>query len=456
MAAPIRIANFYTEPKLPRWWDHLIIVVTVVTLVVLTVDFSIDPDSELSHMLGWVDLGLCAIFLVDFGWRLKLAPHKGRFFRRNWIDLVGAIPFAGPLRSVRVVRLMRLIRLARVLVLLGRLARRFEVPIPAQALGYLGIAALIWWAIAGGAFIMFERDVNQNVKGIGDALWWSITTLSTVGYGDMYPITPGGRIVAAATMALGVGILGTFGGTIATMFLDFREQGRRGLRAVSAKDHLLVLGWNEKARAAILEFRADPRYVDTKVVVVADLEEDPFDDAKVRFVRGEPCSSRNLERADAARAGAAIVLAANPSDPHSDHQNALTVMALRRINPKVRISAELVSSDNREHLDAAGCDTLIDAVSVASGLLVQGVSNVGVADLITHLLSNDAGSEMYRVTVDQRFVGKTYRAFVMDNLDRSQTVLALRRKGQFVLQPKADLVIEEGDDAFIISVDPPR
>ena len=63
---------------------------------------------------------------------------------------------------------------------------------------------------------------------------------------------------------------------------------------------------------------------------------------------------------------------------------------------------------------------------------------------------------MYRVTVDQRFVGKTYRAFVVDNLDRSQTVVALRRKGQFVLQPKADLVLEEGDDAFIISIDPPK
>jgi uncharacterized protein with PhoU and TrkA domain len=53
-------------------------------------------------------------------------------------------------------------------------------------------------------------------------------------------------------------------------------------------------------------------------------------------------------------------------------------------------------------------------------------------------------------------VGNTYRSFVVDNLDRSQTVVALRRKGQFVLQPKADLVLEEGDDAFIISVDPPK
>lgn len=448
--------RLYVEPKLPRLWDRFIILVTVVTLVLLTVDFAIDPQSQLSQTLGWIDFAFCLLFLADFFWRFTLAPRKWAFVRRNWIDLLGAIPFVGPLRSVRVVRLVRLIRLTRFLVLLRRLVLHFEVPIPTKALGYLGIVAVLWWAFAGGAFIMFERDANENIKGLDDALWWSITTLSTVGYGDLYPVTGGGRIIAAATMALGVGILGTFGGTIATMFLDFREQGRKGLRTLRAKDHLLVLGWNDKAKHAIIEFRADPRYLDTKVIVVADLEENPFDDPKVRFVRGVPCASESLRKADAQNAGAAIILAEDPSDPHSDHQSALTVMALRRLNAKIRISAELVSAANKEHLDSAGCDAVIDSVSVSSGLLVRGVQDVGVPELITHLLSSDLGSEIYRVTVEPRFVGKTYREFVIHNLDRLQTVVALRRKGKTILQPTAGFVIEEGDDAFIISVDPPK
>lgn len=453
---PIRLPRLYVEPKLPSWWDRFIITLTIVTLGLLTVDFAIDPESELSQTLGWIDFVFCLFFLTDFGWRFYLAPRKWSFLRRNWIDLLGAIPFVGPLRSVRVVRLVRLIRLTRFLVLLRRLILHFEVPIPTKALGYLGVAAILWWAFAGGAFIMFERDVNENIKGLDDALWWSITTLSTVGYGDLYPVTGGGRIIAAATMALGVGILGTFGGTIATMFLDFREQGRKGLRTLRAKDHLLVLGWNNKARHAIIEFRSDPRYLDTKVIVVAELDENPFDDPNIKFVRGAPCASESLKKADAENAGAAIVLAEDPSDPHSDHQNALTVMALRRINPKIRISSELVSAANKEHLDAAGCDAVIDSATVASDMLVRGVQDVGVPELIAHLLSSDMGSEVYRVTIDPSFVGKSYREYAIHNLDHLQTVVALRRKGETILHPEPGFVIEQGDDAFVISVDPPK
>ena len=456
MPQSLRIQRLYVEPALPKWWDRLIILLTVCTLAVIVVDFALDPTSRASIILGWVDLVFCVLFLFDFGWRFTKAPRKGAFLRRNWIDLLGAIPFVGPLRSARLVRLMRLVRLTRVVVLTRRVTRHFQFAVPSKALGYLGLAAVLWWLFAGMTFSMFERGNNDNIKGVDDALWWSITTLSTVGYGDLYPITPGGRVVAAATMALGVGILGTFGGTIATMFLDFREQGRKGLRALSAKDHLLVLGWNEKARTAISEFCSDPRYVDTKIIIVADLEENPIDDGKVGFVRGLPCSSETLRKADAARAGAAIVLAENPSDPHSDHQSALTVMGLRRLNKKIRISAELVCVDNREHLDAAGCDAVIDALSVASGLLVRGVQDVGVPELVAHLLTNDMGSEVYRVPVDPAFVGKSYRDYVIDNLDRKQTVVGLRREEQMILQPGPELTIEKGDHAFIISVDPPK
>ncbi len=455
MAQSSRMSKLYVEPMLPKWWDRFVIFVTILTLVVLAVDFALDPGSKLSVVFGWVDFGFCLVFFVDFAWRLALAPHRWAFLRRNWIDLIGAIPFVGPLRGVRVIRLMRLIRLTRVIVLIRRLVKHFEVPVPTKALGYLGIAATLWWAFAGLTFSMFERGSNDNIKGMDDALWWSITTLSTVGYGDLYPVTAGGRLVAAATMALGVGILGTFGGTIATMFLDFREQGRKGLRALSAKDHLLVLGWNEKARTAIYEFRSDPRYVDTTIIIVADMDRNPYEDPKIKFVRGQPCHSESLERADAARAGAAIVLAEDPTDPHSDHQNVLTIMALRRINKKIRISAELVSVDNREHFDAVGCDAIIDGVSVSSGLLVQGIQDIGVADLITHLLSNDQGSEVYRVPVDPGFIGRPYRDFVVDNLSRKQTIVALQRKEKMILQPAPDLALADGDSAFIISIDPP-
>lgn len=450
-----RLGIFYAERLLPRWWDRIVIVGTVLTIGILILDFGLAPESVLSLWLQWIDLALCGLFLTDFAWRMRVASNPWIFLRRNWFDLIGAIPFLGPLRAVRVVRMMRLLRIMRVFVLLNRSARAFEWPPAARALGYLGVTAVVWWGFAAFAFTVFERGANNNIKSVDDALWWSITTLSTVGYGDIYPSTGGGRLVAALTMALGVGVLGTFGGTVATMLLDIRDQGKRGLRPVKLRNHLLVLGWNDKGRWTIAEFKADPRYKDTRVVVVAQLPETPVTDDEIRFVRGLPSLAETLERAAASGAAAAIILANDEHDARSDHETALVVAALRRVNPSVRISAELVAADNREHLRNAGCDAIIDAVSFTAGLLVRGVQDVGVPALIMHLLTSDVGSEIYRVPVEASFLGKPYREYVLANLDRRHTVIALERACETILHPDPAMPLIDGDVAFLVAKDAP-
>ena len=124
---------------------------------------------------------------------------------------------------------------------------------------------------------------------------WSMTTLSTVGYGDLYPVTFGGRVVAITTMIVGVGVLGTLAATVAAGLIEFRERGRKGLRSHMLKDHLLVLGWNEKSFAAIDDFRHDPRYLEMRICVVADLEAAPIAEP-VRFVRGASGASRDARQ----------------------------------------------------------------------------------------------------------------------------------------------------------------
>jgi voltage-gated potassium channel len=188
-------------------------------------------------------------------------------------------------------------------------------------------------------------------------------------------------------MVLGIGLLGAVAATTAGVFVDFKDRGRRGLRRYVMRDHLLVLGWNDKASMAIQNFLSDPRHESTDVVVVAQVDTAPVDDPRVRFVRGTPGKTGALERASADKAGAAIVLARDPYDGRSDHETALVVAALRRINSAVRIGVELVDSENAEHLTHAGCDAVIDKESTIANLLVRSVQDIGVSDVITELLS---------------------------------------------------------------------
>ncbi len=442
---------------MPRWWDRIVIVLTAGALVLLGIDMGLDdPTGELARTLGWVDLGVCAVFVADFAVRFRRATHKWRFVKRNWWDLLGSIPLVGPLRTARAIRLVRLVRLTRIAALLRRVARRYDLPIPGRALANIGVVTAGIWIVAGLLFFWFEHGVNDGIAGVDDALWWSMTTLSTVGYGDLYPLSPGGRVVAISTMILGIGVLGTLAAILATALIDVRERGRRGTRSYMLKEHVLVLGWNDKAVVAIDELRHDPRYRSTPVCIVADLEETPVDDPQVRFVRGLPSRTETLGRATAGEACAAMVFATDPRDPRSDHEVAVVVHAFRRVNPDARVSAELVDPRNREVLVAAGCDSVVDLNGVASALMTRSVLDAGLSEVVGELLSSKRGSEIYRIGVREELVGKTWREVAHDLLERGCTALGIVKGASIRLSPDLDTRIAKDDEVFVVSAEPPE
>ncbi len=455
MARARRLSPIYVEPRMPRAWDHLVVLATAVAVALLLAEMGLPLASAAAEDLASLDLALCGFFLADFGVRLHLARgNRLTFARKNWIDLVGAIPMAGPLRAARLVRVMRLVRLTRLFALSRRLVRGSDLGLPTRALANLSLVALAVWVTAASLFFFFEEGQNPNVRQIEDALWWSMTTLSTVGYGDIAPTTVPGRIIAATTMVLGVGVLGTLAATFASGLIELRDRGRRGLRSYAMKDHLLVLGWNDRAPIAVDDFRFDPRYHDMPVLVVAELESGPME-GLVRFVRGRPSHREALLKASAERAAVVMAFASDPNDPRSDHETALAVHALRRLNPSARVGAELVDPQNREHLEAAGCDSMVNVSIVAARLLLRSVQDLGVCELVEDLLTNKGGSELYRVGVDPAREGPTYRDYVVRSMDARRTVVALLRDGAILVHPEPSLALAAGDEAFVISEDPP-
>lgn len=452
-----RKSLLYVEPQLPNWWDWVVITLTLGTLAALGFEWANDIDVTnpgLSTKLQWADNIVCAIFIGEFLLRLYMAPRRLEFVRRNWLDLLGAVPMVDALRSARLVRFVRLLRITRFFMVVRRLARRYDFPLPKGALTNLGLTTVGIWLTSAYAFYRFEAP-REGVEDFQDAAWWSMTTLSTVGYGDLYPETDGGRVVAILTMVLGIGLLGAVAATTAAVFIEWRDRGKRGLRRHAVRDHLLILGWNEKGPAAIENFRADPRHASTDILIVAECPEKPYDDPDVRFVRGAPGRVSILEKAAARAAGAAIVLASRPEDLRSDHETALVITSLRRINPGIRIAAELIDADNKEHLSYAGVDALVDDNRTIANLLVRSVQDEGVADVVSELLSSQVGSEFYRVAIPHAFVGKSFGEYAKAMVEESCAVLGIARGDDNMINPNSELSLVEGDDAFVVAAEPP-
>jgi voltage-gated potassium channel len=435
---------------MPPWWEVLVILLAVSSLVLFLLEWSMDAQS--ARWIHQVDTGIALFFLVDFGIRMGRSPHRWLFFKSNWIDLLGAIPTIEPFNTFRVVRFFRLIRLWR----MDRLLWKNRSVFFSETLGKLGQATLLVWTAAAILLFWFEHGKNDNIKNLSDALWWSLTTLSTVGYGDISPTTAGGRLVGMVTMVLGVGLLGGLAATMATILLDARDLGRKGLRSYKMQDHLLILGWSSRASAALDDFFHDPRYFSMKAVVVADLERTPSEDPRVLFVRGNPGRREVLERASASRAALAMVFPVSASDPRSDFQTALTVLTLRKINPGVRIAAELVSSENHDYLTEVGCDAVIDVSAFGSMLLVRCLQDLGTLEVVEDLLTNKGGSELYRVPVPKKFLGKTFLEYAHRMLDENCSVIGLDRNDSRELNPDGSTPLIEGDYVLVVAREPPR
>jgi voltage-gated potassium channel len=111
---------------------------------------------------------------------------------------------------------------------------------------------------------------------LADSLWWTIVTITTVGYGDIYPASLGGRVVGVLLMLFGIGFLGLLTATLASIFVEERRQEEKGVNSVRVTQHLLLCGWNYKAKEIVAEIRANDTTQIRPVVLIAELAENPW------------------------------------------------------------------------------------------------------------------------------------------------------------------------------------
>lgn len=184
--------------------------VAALFLAAYSIEVLVQPHGLVARLVNLVTMLAWAVFTADYAARLYLAPDRKQWFFRHLVDL-----------AVVLLPLLRSMRLFRLVVLVGALQKAIGNAIRGKVIVYTISGAVLLVYVGALAVLEAERGApDAHITTFGQALWWAMTTITTVGYGDMYPVTTTGRVFAALLMIGGISLVGSITATIASWIVQ--------------------------------------------------------------------------------------------------------------------------------------------------------------------------------------------------------------------------------------------
>jgi voltage-gated potassium channel len=222
------------------WLQCITLFLSVYVLVAVFIETIVKLSPETTLLLDYIDSLICLVFLYDFFIHLYRAPSKSAFLKWGWLDFISSIPMLGLFRFARLARVIRILRILRAFRSSKILITYLFQHRATSTLASVGLISVILVIFSSIAILHVENQPASNIKTPADALWWAITTITTVGYGDRYPITLEGRAVAVVLMTAGVALFATFTAFISSFFLESaNKQHESEVRELIAEVRLL-------------------------------------------------------------------------------------------------------------------------------------------------------------------------------------------------------------------------
>ena len=287
--------------------------------------------------------------------------------------------------------------------------RKFSDSISKYNIPRLLLLLLFVAVVGSGGILLFERGENEHFSTLSDGLWWLFVTITTVGYGDKFPITTGGMIVGAVVMIVGIGFLGLFTATIASIFVEGAIKEGMGLGRMKAKNHIIICGWSLKARDIIAEFKLTDEIGMADLVIIADLENKPLEERGLNFLKGDPSDEDDLKRASIEKAQTAIILAERNllgNEENADAKSILTALTIKSLNPDIYVCLELLDPSNKRHCELAKVDEIIVSGEMTSRLLSRAALEHGITQFFSELITHQYGNEIYKSNIPDESKGK--------------------------------------------------
>lgn len=289
------------------------------------------------------------------------------------------------------------------------LAQRENIP----QLAAFSVTLLVFGSVA--AYLTEADFEDASIRSFGDALWYSIVTMTTVGYGDLTPKSPAGKMVGVMLMLGGMGLLSLFTATIASNLVARRIREEHDLSDIRWRNHVLVCGWNQYGER-VLDGLVAASGRKTEIILVNAEPEDTTQDlvarypnAALHYVHGDPAAEGTLERAHVRFARSAVVLADMSRSPAAaaDERTTLITLAIKSLKPDIKVTAEALDLGSEAHLRRAGADDIVISGEFNGFMLSSAAVSPGMSQVIRRLLSFGEG-ELRRQPIPPEYVGKTF------------------------------------------------
>ena len=315
----------------------------------------------------------------------------------------------------------------------------------------LGIITFLVLVIIMLVIFISEQETNSKINTLFDAFWYTLVTITTVGYGDITPDSVPGRIAAMVLLIAGVALFGALSGKFASFLFDRQQKRDKGLlNMAKMKNHFLICGWKpnfERILAGILN--ANPEVPNEKIVILNSAGQGEIDRIKsdsrfkgINYLHGDFTDEDTLLKAQIKTAERALILAdlsENYSALENDSRAVLAVITMKNLNPRIYCVAEIADSKFEKHLSLARCDEIILSSDYEQNLLVQASSGKGMSHILRELIARNSDAGIVIESIPQEFVGKPYRDYRISLRTRDVLIGLLENTGNFYQRRKEAL-----------------
>lgn len=306
--------------------------------------------------------------------------------------------------------------------------------------------------IISGLLVMLVEPADSPLTSFANALWWAVVTSTTVGYGDLYPISAAGKIVAVALpMFLGIGISAAFITYLASLIIERRDRRMTGERDYQGSDHIVVVGATEETTFLIEQIMQDDGCRDLDIVLAADLDHHPLSDREnVIFVRGRPEAKSTLNRAGIGAARRVVIHTGN-----DDASLFALVNVMKLKNKRCDVTVRCIASEAVETFKSVPGEFEV-IVQMTAEMLVQAMQDK-VHIPMQVLLTNDEKEEIYFVVVPhikQEWPYWQLHNYLKERYDFLSFALQTE-EGKVIINPAKDIAVKENCGIWLIAASRP-